>query len=166
MVGCLFTLIKGIIKGIGYLLYFTLPIIFCVVGFFVGEAVANAAFGKRYYGWEAEQKEKHSHLITIHWDETGSRTTEITVRDDINWTISGSKNDYGLYYTYFTGHANLTTQKDNSAVIMPQESIRAGYKFMGLYTSPFGGTQFVNAAGYSIRTVTMDLDLYALWEEV
>ncbi len=158
-------LLKSIFKAIGYLLYYILPIIFCVVAFFLGGIVGNAAFDG-FSKWEAEQKSLHTHTLTIYWDETGTQTTYLNVRDDLEWNISGYGGDYGLYYSNFTSYADIDFYGEAPAVLMPSQSQREGYKFMGLYTSPYGGTQFVNAAGYSVREVTMDIVLYALWQRV
>lgn len=166
----IFGIFKGLFKAIGYLLYFTLPIIFCVVAFFLGGFASDAAFGNRYENWKTEQINLHMHTITIYWDEAGTQTTYLSVRDDLNWNISGCKNeggnDFGLYYTTFSGYADLKFFEGIPEIVMPQQTQREGHVFKGLYTSPYGGTQFVNAAGYSVRTVTMDIELYALWQEV
>ena len=130
-----------------------------------GGIAGNAAFGNGFEKWEAEQISSHTHTLTIHWDEAGTQTTYLNIRDDIEWNISGYGYDFGLYYSSFTSYADINFYGETPEIHMPSQAQREGYKFMGLYTSPYGGTQFVNAAGYSVRTVTMDIDLYALWEE-
>lgn len=157
-------LIKFIFKCIGYFLKYTLPLWFCVIGCFLGLITSVYVIGDQYSGWELEQRAAHTHSVVIHWDE-GSDVTTLQVRDDLNWNICGYTTGYadiGLYYTEHIPHNNGSIPE----IVMPQQTKKVGYNFMGLYTSPLGGTQFVNAAGYSVRTVDMDIDLYAIWQKV
>ncbi len=157
-------LIKLIFKGIGYFLKYTLPLWFCVIGFFLGAISSGFAFGNKYSEWELEQRALHTHNVTIHWDE-GSDITYLEVRDDLNWNICGYA-DRGTIGLYYTKYQNWYYQASIPQIEMPEQSKKVGYNFMGLYTSPLGGTQFVNAAGYSVRTVDVDIDLYAIWQKV
>lgn len=171
--GCLVSLFKGIgylikwaCKGLFYFLRYTWPVLLCVATFFLGAISSDAAFGGKYREWEMAQRELHTHNVTIHWDE-GSSITRLKIRDDLNWNICGYNSDqYSDFGLFYTDYLDPYTQASIPEIKMPQQANKVGYKFMGLYTSPLGGTQFVNAAGYSVRTVDMDIDLYAVWQEV
>lgn len=161
----LYSLAKILAKGIGRLLYYTLPLIFCVVAFFLGVAACDGVFNGKYEAWEMQQRVKHTHTVNIHWGD--GDITVLEIRDDLNWNICGC-NDIELYYKNNLDYYKNEHESDKSVpeLVMPQKSKREGYKFIGLFMSPLGGTQFVNSAGYSVRTIEFDIDLYAVWQEV
>ncbi len=146
-------MIKGLFKGLGYLLYFTFPILLCVVAFFGGGAAGDAAFGGRYEKWEQEQISGFTHTVTIYWDESNVPSI-LEVREDINWNINGCNEVQKLYGSL---------EQNETVTELPERSYRQNMIFVGLFTTPDGGTQYVNTAGYSLRSVTSDLTLYAVW---
>lgn len=140
------------------------PIILCVVMFFIGGSCGSSCMGGKYDEWRREQIKEYTHQIVICWDETGSDTTTITVREDLDWCINGCENAY-----------NVFDKGDNSSLtpdVPDNRETKDGKAFAGLYTSAGGGTKVVNAKGYSVISVKDLLKyygkdkimLYAVWE--
>lgn len=119
-----------------YFFKYTLPVWFCGIAFFLGGGLPPLIYDARWEAYEQAQIEKNTHTVTIYWDETKNDSTTVDIRSDLEWTISG---------------CNIT---------LP---LKDGYEFAGLYTSSYGGTQFVNSAGYVTRTIHDDIELYACW---
>lgn len=159
--GCLGMIIAGLFfvgRWSLILLYYSFPVIIFPVAIVLGVTAGNGAWGTLYEDWEDEQIAAHTHRLTIVWD--AGNTYTIYVRDDVNWTINGSGNA-GLYYTDFAERGHSTDM--NPSISLPSYANKAGKTFLGLFTDRFGGTQFVNGKGYSLRTVHEDLTLYAVW---
>ncbi len=184
---CLFSLIKMIFKGVGYILLYTLPIIFCLVGIGAGFWVAAYSIALNQENFIESIEEPLTHNVRIQWDNAGNIVTSIVVREDLNWGINGfltidpgngyfsSSDPY--YYGSFMEKDGISRDESVTQVTFdyngeaqlfyfPEDvkgKVEAG-KFLGLYSAPAsGGTQFVNGLGYSVRDVTMDMDLYAAW---
>ena len=188
--GCLFSGIKLVFKGIGYVFYYTLPIIFCAIGVIGGIFVSGITMSQNQKNYLNSLIDDYTHTVTIWWDSEGILQSEIKVREDVNWSINGvlatenkdhySSDDYPYYCLEFIDQEKhdqdrtvkqfkfIPTEFDkyNGLYDLPNEAKKAGFKFLGLFNTPYGGTQFVNGAGYSLRDVTMDLVLYAVWEEI
>lgn len=187
--GCLFFAIGLVFKGIGYLFYFTLPIIFCAIGVGGGFLLGGFTMAQNQKNYLDSLIEDYTHTVTIWWDSEGKLQSEIKVREDINWNINGvlatvnkeyRSDDVPFYYDVFIDVGKRDQDKtikqfqfiqhewdiNRGLYELPEEAKRAGLKFLGLFNTPYGGTQFVNGAGYSLRDVTMDLVLYAVWQEI
>lgn len=146
-----------ILKGIFYFFKYTLPIQFVALAIYIGMLAGTGTNINKYSNWKYDTKSSYTHQVTIFWDEGQSNYSDISVREDINWSINGmcDKCRDGLYSS--CGHIyNIT---------LPAKANRNGYVFCGLGTSPYGGEMYVNAAGYAIKQVTEDLQLYAVWEK-
>ena len=135
--------------------------------FFVGGSCGTSCAGNRYEDWRKEQIQKYTHQIEVYWDETGSVTSTITVREDLNWNINGSGNCYDVYNEDDSGRDTLSTP------VLPEQANKTGKTFLGLFASPSASsTKVVNANGYSIYSVKQLLNiygkdtivLYAVWQ--
>lgn len=73
--------------------------------------------------------------VTIHWSENESDCTVIEVNETFGW--------------------NITEELSRRS--------KSGYEFAGLSKSPMGGIMYTNSAGYSIKTIHSDIELYAVW---
>ena len=146
-----------IIKGIFYFFKYTLPVQFCALLIFLGVLIGNNINENKYSLWMSEWKEDYTHEVLIYWDEEQKNYSEIYVREDIIWSINGwcEKCCDELYSS--CGHIR--------EVKLPAKASREGYIFCGLYTSPYGGEMYINAAGYSLKQVKKDMKLYAVWEK-
>lgn len=158
--------IKWIGIGLWYLLKYTFPLLLCVIlglGAFVGSGVV---FGKKVSNkWDNYVSNNMQHTVTIYWDESRSDFTTVAVREDLEWNlVDGVAQEYtkaGFRYNDRIMGAQMSDYHN-----APSQMRREGYKFLGLFDTPFGGEQYVNAAGYALRTITRDIELYANWQEV
>lgn len=125
-------------KILFYFFKYTLPLWLCAVAFILGGSLPGLIYNASWNAYLEKQIEQNTHTVTIYWDETKNDLTTTDVRSDIEWTI------------------------DSCGITIPKKD---GYGFVGLYTSPYGGTQFVNAAGYVIKTINSDMELYACWSK-
>ncbi len=172
--GLILSGLKYFFKGIGYVFYFIMPVLFCAIG--VGGAmVLFALTGPTRDDLVQPYIDEQTHIVTIWWDAEGVSQSEIKVREDVNWTIKGVSAGYKtpFYYETFMGSNDFSQDKSIKQheeypyeFDLPKEATKEGWKFLGLFNTPFGGTQFVNGAGYSLRDVTTDMVLYAVWQEV
>lgn len=173
----------GLGKIIKFIFKYLTPVLLCGIAVIGGIVTAALTLQQHYGGWLSNISSQYSHTVTIWWDEERGIKTTIFVREDQNWDINGtmhvrgkdgSLDDTPSYCKEFLsvellGEDPSVTQfmpEPYMAPDLPQEAHKDGFAFLGLFSSPFGGTQFVNGAGYSLRRVTMDLDLYALWQEL
>ena len=144
--------IVWIAKGFFYFMLYTLPLQLVVAAFFLGGLAGKAAAGDKYRVFFQQESAALTHSVIIQWDD--SDRTIIKVREDLDWTINGSDLNQDLY----------ADSRVNSAPSISRD-MKGNKTFAGLYTAPNGGgTQFINANGYSIKTVTQDLTLYPYWE--
>lgn len=135
-------------------LIYTWPLLLCFFAFFGGGSLADGIFGDKY----SEQTLADEYIITVHvhW-ENGEQDSYLTVRRDLEWSLAdGCK--------WASPHAtNGAYDRDIPA---PEIPTKAGYRFLGLYTSPSGGSMVVSPGGYSVLTLSGDIELYAVWEPV
>lgn len=130
------------------------------VGFSWGAEVGTGWTANKYENWSDQVKEAYTHTVTIYWDENMTDYTTISVRQDINWTISGT---YGYDSLYTTTNPE---RGDTGLSYMLNGHIPEGKTaedFDGLWTSAYGGTQYLNSAGYSLYNVKNDMALFAVW---
>ncbi len=130
------------------------------VGFSWGAEVGTGWSANKYENWSDQVKEAYTHTVTIYWDETMTDYTTISVREDINWTISGSYG-YGDLYTTSNPEYGDTGLSYMLSTHIPEGKTIAD--FDGLWTSAYGGTQYLNSAGYSLYNVKNDMALFAVW---
>ena len=143
--------VVAVVKGFLKFMLFTLPIQFVIAALFLGGIAGNAAAGDKYKDFFVEKSGKLTHTVTIQWDDFDK--TKMNVREDLDWTINGANLKQDLY-----ADSTVSTPSISNAS-------KGGKIFMGLYTAPDGGgTQFVNAKGYSVKAVKQDLTLYPYWE--
>ena len=136
-------------------LYYTAPIWFCFIGFYLGGGIGNGAFGSMRQDYIDAVQEQYTHSVTIVWED--GDYDNIKVRQDLNWTLQGSirgddKHDDLYYEGNYDG--NPLTEKAK----------REGYVFKGLFDTEFGGNQYVSASGYSLMRVTENMTLFAIFE--
>ena len=130
------------------------------LGFAWGGAVGSSWSDGKYDRWADPIKEAYTHTVTIYWNEDMTDFSTIEVRQDQNWTITGS-NGYSALYTVHNPE-NATTELSYTL----RNHIPAGKTeedFAGLWTSAYGGSQYLNSAGYSLYNVKSDMVLYAVW---
>ncbi|MBQ3235661.1 MAG: InlB B-repeat-containing protein [Clostridia bacterium] len=143
-------------------LFYTLPIWLAFAGFFLGGLIGGNKFGDMKEDYIYEQAEEFTHTVTIYCDyeSNPNQTATLKIREDLNWYIFGSlgtdRTDDYLYY-------EKDAPKD---ITLPPYTQKEGYKFIGLFDNPYGGNQYVSAGGYSLKRVTKNVTLYALFEEV
>ncbi len=130
------------------------------LGFGWGSAVGTGWTANKYDDWADQVKQAYTHTVTIYWDENMTDYSTISVREDNNWTISGSYG-YGSLYTVSNPERGETGL--SYALIGHIPEGKTAEDFAGLWTSAYGGTQYVNSAGYSLYTVKDDMALFALW---
>ena len=144
----------------GRIIVIILNIYAIYLGFAWG-AMAGAGWSEgKHDRWADPIREAYTHTVTIYWNEDMTDFSTIDVRQDQNWTITGS-NGYRDLYTV-SNPTNATTELSYAL----RGHIPAGKTeedFAGLFLSPYGGTPYLNAAGYSLYNVKSDMVLYANW---
>ena len=133
------------------------------LGFGWGAAAGQGWSEGKYDDWADQVKQAYTHKITIYWDWEGDTTdcSTIYVREDMNWTISGS---YGYDNLYSTSNPERSETGLSYALSNRVPAGKTVEDFDGLWTSAYGGTQYLNSAGYSLYNVKSDITLYAVWE--
>ena len=132
------------------------------LGFGWGAAVGSGWTSNAYDDWADQKIAEYTHEVTIYWDENMTSYTIIEVREDMNWTISGT---YG-YTSSVYSMSNPTSRDDTGISYMLNGRVPEGKTiedFAGLWNTAYGGTQYVNSAGYSLYTIKGDMALFALW---
>ena len=132
------------------------------LGFCGGSAVGTGWTEDKYDDWKDQKISEYTHQVTIYWDEDMTRVSTIYVREDMNWTIAGS---YGYEDTLY-GTSTPTTSEETELAYMLNGKTPEGktiQDFAGLWTSAYGGTQYLNSAGYSLYTIKEDITLFAVW---
>lgn len=143
-------------------LFYTFPIWLAFAGFFIGGAIGSNKFGDMKEDYIYETADSFTHKVTIYWDYENdpSKHTSLNIREDLNWYIySNIKTEKLDDYLYYEG--NAPTSFD-----LPILAQKAGYKFVGLFDNVYGGNQYVSAMGYSLKQITKNMTLYAIFEEV
>ena len=135
-------------------LIYTWPLILCFVAFYGGGALANGIWGGKYS--ESALEEEYVITVQVHW-ENGDPDSYQTVRRDLEWSLGDGCKWAKLHDTDGAYDADIP------APVIPE---KPGYRFLGLYTSPAGGSMVVSPGGYSVLTLTGDIELYAMWEPV
>lgn len=146
-----------ILKGIFYFFKYTFPIQIIALLIYLGVLAGLGTNAHKYSNWKYDKQEDYKHRIVIYWDEEQKNYSEIYVREDINWSINGMCERCREELYSSCDHLN--------EVKLPAKANRNGYTFCGLGTSPYGGEMYINAAGYSLKQVTNDMNLYAIWEK-
>lgn len=158
-----------------------LPILLCGIALFGGLFIGGLASDQTFKGWLNKRLAEYTHTVTVHWGE-GTADTVFTVREDLNWDINGiamaignnGKDEMPHYYPEFIEDGGTSADPDVTTfsarhalkIELPSGAERDGYIFLGLFTEADGGECYVNGAGYSLRTVTGDITLYAHWQSV
>ena len=135
-------------------LIYTWPLILCFVAFWGGGALADGIWGGKY--GESTLEDEYVITVHVHW-ENGDPDGYLTVRRDLAWTLEDGRKWANLHVTNGAYDADIEA---------PEIPTRAGYRFLGLYTSPAGGSMVVSPGGYSVLTLTGDIELYAMWEPI
>lgn len=146
-----------ILKGIFYFIKYTLPVQVVALFIFIGVLIGNNINESKYSLWKYDKQQEYTYRIVIYWDEEQKNYSEIYVREDINWSINGMCERCREELYSSCGHLN--------DVKLPAKASKKGYTFCGLGTSPYGGEMYINGAGYSLKQVTNDMKLYAIWEK-
>lgn len=158
--GLLYLIFIGIVwvgKILLKVLFYTGPILICIFAFFMGGSLANAIWGGRYS--ESAVEDSYEIRVTIDW-QCSKGTETLTVRRDLQWTTADGKGGGPLF------DENGWHDYDGYEA-PPTVPVRDGYRFLGLYTSPMGGSMVVSAGGYCVTNLPEgDITLYALWEPV
>ncbi len=137
------------------ILYYTAPIWFCFIGFYLGGGIGNGAFGQMRQNYIEDVQQQYTHSVTIVWDEGDYEN--IKVRQDLNWTLQGSvRGEYKDDDLYYVG----SYEGDP----LSEKAKRDGFVFKGLFDTEFGGNQYVSAGGYSLLRITENITLYAIFE--
>lgn len=147
----------------GRLLIILINLYVIYLGFCGGSALGTSWTEDKYDQWEDQKISEYTHKVTIYWNEDMTRYSTIYVREDMNWTIEGS---YG-YNDSVYGASNPTSKEDTGLSYMLNGKMPDGKTiedFAGLWTSAYGGTQYLNSAGYSLYTIKEDIALFAIWE--
>ena len=131
------------------------------VGFGWGATVGTGWSKGKYDEWADQMKAAYTHTITIYWDENMTDYSTISVREDKNWTISGA---YGYDSLYTTSNPERSETGLTYALNGHIPEGKTAEDFAGLWTSAYGGTQYLNSAGYSLHNVKQDIALFAVWE--
>ncbi|MBQ7368951.1 MAG: hypothetical protein IJW60_04520 [Clostridia bacterium] len=132
------------------------------LGFTGGIATGMGWSDGKYDDWEEQRMTEYMHTVTIYWDEYGTDYTTIDVREDMNWTIQGACGVWSLYSSYSPVNTSDTGLSTMLSYHLPEG--KTVDDFAGLWTSAYGGTQYLNSAGYSLYNVKSDITLYAVWE--
>lgn len=146
----------------GRIFIFIINLYIIYLGFGWGVSVGEGWTLGKYDEWVEQQAAHYSHTVTIYWDEEMTEYSTITVREDMNWTITGYCGPWDSVYSvsnpssYDTGLSYMLNGK-----IPEGKTIQ---DFAGLWTSAYGGTQYLNSAGYSLYTIKQDTVLFALWK--
>ena len=160
MLGCIGAIIGFLVKVAIKVLKYTLPIILVFWAISGGQSAADNATDSGFFFGIEELKEDYEVDVTIHWDN-GESDSVITIRRDRHWTIP--------YDTYSVkGQNDLFTNDTSYDTSLSQVSIpvKEGYRFLGLFASPGGGSMIVSPGGYGLVDLKNDMDLYAMWEAV
>lgn len=161
VIGGVLRMLLFIFKLLLFAGYYTLPIWIVIFGFSGGAALGSAKGQDVYDKYEREAISDLTHTVTIYTDN-GSHF-EIRVREDQHWTVDGSLNSSGVPYEY---DEYVGTPDGDTNYVRESGLFKSGKRFLGLYTSPDGGTCFANGAGYGIKDVTGDMTLYAVYETI
>ena len=140
----------------GRLIVIILNLYVIYLGIAGGISVGEGWSADKYDDWSEQREATYEHMVVIYWDEDLQYSDEIVVREDLNWSIRGSYGNYSLYSV-----SNYEPSFATEYVPTPPEGYTA---FAGLWTSPYGGTQVVNSAGYPMMSIEQDMILYAVWE--
>ncbi len=125
-----------------------------------GMAGASWSNGK-HDRWADPIIDAYTHTVTIYWNEDMTDFSTIDVRQDQNWTITGSNGYRALYTVSNPENATMELSYALSGHIPEGKTVE---NFAGLFTTPWGGTPYLNAAGYSLINVKSDMVLYANWD--
>ena len=139
------------------------PIFLILIAFLGGASLGNEWFVETIYGgYVSDVVDDYSHRVTVYWDEECTESDSFYVREDFNWAF----NERRLEYSYDdVRDFDLYTDYQVGENILPDKASRQGYRFIGLFSSPYGVEQYVDANGYSMKTVKSDISLYAMWEK-
>lgn len=131
------------------------------LGFGWGVSVGEGWTEGKYTKWSNQVKQAYTHTITIYWNENMTDYSTISVREDTNWTISGAYGYDSLYSTSNPAPSEMNLTYALSGHIPEGKTVE---DFAGLWTSAYGGSQYLNSAGYSLYNVKNDVTLFAIWE--
>lgn len=151
-----FYILAFIAKGIFYIAYYTLPIAMVIGGFAGGGNAGEAAGYSKYEKYEEARIDELSHRVIIKDGDEEIRT--IIVREDKPWDLWGELG-YDDEQPYPTRGYEVTEMRLSGIS-------KDGYRFVGLYSSPEGGTRFANASGCGIRDIKSSMTLYAVYEPI
>ena len=106
---------------------------------------------------------EYTHQVTVYWDAECTVSDVFSVREDLNWTLDAVtvENQYSDQYL-----EPYSEQEQYAPPELPKEAYRTGYRFLGLFSSPYGVEQYVDSNGYSLKSVTSNITLYACWEKI
>ncbi len=131
------------------------------LGFGWGAMTGQGWSEGKYDDWADQVKQAYTHTVTIYWDENMTDYSTISVREDMNWTISGS---YGYDSLYSISNPENNQSELSYALNGKVPTGKTVDDFAGLWTSAYGGTQYLNSAGYSLYNIKNDITLFAVWE--
>ena len=138
------------------------PLYIVLIAYFGGMELGDTWFIEGIAeDYEYEIVSGYSHEVTVYWDDDRASSDTFYVREDINWTLDYSRLNYD-----YVGDLPLYDRYDPGRNYLPDKAEREGYKFLGLFSSPYGAEQYVDANGYSLKTIKSDVELYAMWEKV
>lgn len=153
-----FYILAFIAKGIFYIAYYTMPIAMVIGGFALGGNAGDAAGYSKYEKYEEARIDELSHRVIIKDGE--EEVAVMTVREDKAWDVSG-------YLGYDDEEPYPTRGYDANENCVKNFGLeKSGYRFVGLYSSPEGGTRFANASGCGIRDIKSSMTLYAVYEPI
>ena len=130
------------------------------LGFAWGGMAGSSWSDGKHDRWADPIIDAYTHTVTIYWNEDMTDFSTIDVRQDQNWTITGS-NGYRALYT--VSNPENATMELSYALNGHVPEGKTKEDFDGLWLNPTGGTQYLNSAGYSLYSVKSDMVLYALW---
>ena len=149
--------------------YYTLPVWMVLFGFVGGGNLGSSKGEAVYDNYVEERIEELTHTVTIYHDD-GSKFT-IQVRQDQNWTVEGYHSvEYTTPFSYEEYDESLLDDDDNDYYSESKTCVermnlagKGSKVFIGLYSSPDGGTCFANGSGCGIKDITEDITLYAVY---
>lgn len=174
--GGLIRILWFIIKLLIFAGYYTLPVWIVLAGFAGGGTLGSEKGQAVYDKYEEERIEELTHTVTIYRADNTKFT--IQVREDQNWTVEGySGYDYTVPFSYDESDEYLLSDgnddsdydyyygsSSSQSVVEKMDLDGNGSKvFIGLYSSPDGGTCFANGSGCGIKDITEDITLYAVY---
>lgn len=141
------------------------PILLIIFAIMLSSTIGTMLFdGLINLSYIQNVQDDYTHKVTVYWDAEGREQDTFYVREDLNWILNDSILDMDSEndYDYLSFYTDVSVEADLPDIVLEKQT--DGKRFAGLFTSPYGIEQYTDRNGYSLKTVTYDIVLYAIWE--